>query len=41
MRTDHTGRIAELGDFLRSRRDRLRPEDAGLPVPSRTRTRRA
>ncbi|GAB3153462.1 helix-turn-helix transcriptional regulator [Microbispora hainanensis] len=31
-------RLRELGDFLRSRRDRLRPADVGLPPGARRRT---
>src|ERR1700722_8041904 len=39
-RSRHTGGMdkQELGAFLRSRRERLRPEDAGLPPGSRRRT---
>ena len=37
---EHTGGVDkhELGAFLRSRRERLRPEDLGLPAGSRRRT---
>src|SRR5688500_15104930 len=38
QRHEHEYRLQELGDFLRTRRARLAPEDVGLPRGSRRKT---